>query len=316
MAVYRLLESLTALPVRDASLVTSLVGDDPVSQHALYLGVPRHPNWYIVVSVDGDVNAGDVLTRKAAKEQVLFRIWIVQTALSAANLLSSEVVTSICVGPRDLGGVGERWFSSIDLNTFARLADVTGYLMCLIGRKHAASSRLVMQIQDCGLKYRNASNTLGSGRSINAVCVGNAWFDLSREFWRVSPDSNDDVEPEFEEMVEIFSKQGQTRFADRVLSGLDDDTVFIPSMPFGNLYLLVDGGDDEVRIVGKIRLNCAMLPGIEVDSTNRRYEVDCKTGIISFSYEKVSGCVGSLLYQLVPVLFTAQLANQCMDVFV
>lgn len=132
MAVYRLLDSMAALPVRDASLVTSLVGDVPVSAHALYLGVPSHPNWYIVLSVDTDANAGNVLSRKEAKEQVLFRIWIVQTALSAANLFSSEIVKSISVGPRDLGGKGERYFSSIDLNTFARLAKVTEYAWRLI----------------------------------------------------------------------------------------------------------------------------------------------------------------------------------------
>jgi hypothetical protein len=127
LAAYRSLDSVSTLPVRDASLVTSLVGEAPVSAHVLYLGVPRHPNWYIVVSIDGDSEAGGFETRKNAKEQVIFRVWCVQTALSAANLLSSEIVKSISIGPKELGLDGERYFSSIDLNTFARLTGVVGY---------------------------------------------------------------------------------------------------------------------------------------------------------------------------------------------
>jgi hypothetical protein len=171
-----------------------------------------------------------------------------------------------------------------------------------------------MQIQDCGLQYRNISKFTGSGQSIQAVCVGNAWFDLSKLFWRM-PDSNDELSKrEYEDMIEIFSRQGQTRFADRVLSGVDTDSVYKSSMPFGNLYLLIDGSEGEnVRVAGKVRLNCTMLPVIE--AKERKYEFDSGTGMVSFAYSKVDGCVGSLLYQLVPVLFVAQIANQCKFIF-
>jgi hypothetical protein len=170
-----------------------------------------------------------------------------------------------------------------------------------------------MQIQDCGLRYQNVMNTPGKGKSIQAVSVGNSWFDLSKAFWRLSNMNDVLVKREYEEIIAIFSKQGQMRFADRVLSGVDGGSVFQPSMPFGNLYMLIEGGtDEEVRVLGKIRLNCSMLPGIEIDMKERRYKIDAGTWIISFTHGKVGGCVGSLLYQLLPVLFMAQLANQCM----
>ena len=120
IAVYKGLDPIAKLNVRDVSLVSP---GPKVSDHKLYLGMPLHPNWFVVISIDVNVDAGTVKSRSEAKEQVLFRIWIVQTALSAANLVSSEIVKSIPVEETR----GEAYTSVVDINTFTRIAELTRY---------------------------------------------------------------------------------------------------------------------------------------------------------------------------------------------
>jgi hypothetical protein len=102
--------------------------------------MPEFLGWYVVVSIDGDAVIPFVMPRlpkrsgystdePIAKEQVLFRIWLVQTATSAANALSSEIVRSLPVLPADLGvpGIKDRYLCAIDLATFDQLEVYSRY---------------------------------------------------------------------------------------------------------------------------------------------------------------------------------------------
>lgn len=125
MAVYSALEPIPVIPVRDTALIVT--DGPPVSpNHSLHLRIPSHPYWFIVISIDGsspyvsDDISSNIITCENAEEQVLIRMWLVETATST-NLLSAEIVKSIPVYPCDLGCPGERFFGALDLSAFSRL---------------------------------------------------------------------------------------------------------------------------------------------------------------------------------------------------
>lgn len=104
---------------------------------------------------------------------------------------------------------------------------------------------------------------------------------------------------------ELFAKQAEVYVADRIESGIEASETFVPSLPFGNMYLLIH---ESGSILCKVRLNRSMVPLISVNNVPG---FDSGTGLLSREFPSANGCMGSILYQLLPILFSAQIANHC-----